>query len=183
MFLVSRKKKKIVAYIVLFALVAFLGSALATALANTAKSNEKAREYVNALKEDYKQLEVIWGQIDAILQSWRENKIDRQGIAERTVPLLVEFNQLNERFNQYKSALGKDADTTNVKTCSLYYNGLLLKTEIMLYDMAKGYNVPDNPYAYLKPMTDEVLNHVYQPRKTAYEKDVKMFLELLAKFS
>lgn len=144
-------------------------------------SQDYVKLYAGLEKSNVGKLTNIWAQIDKSYNDWVAGKTDREGLAKATLPLLKKLDEIKKSHDNF-SKLGTPANLKKDKTyssCGILSESLRLKTEVMLFDLVKGFELEGNPHGHLDKLNDETLKFVYERRKKAFENDVRYFLGIL----
>lgn len=141
-------------------------------------------EYIEFEQQNIDKLSQIWEAIDRNYNKWINGDINRETLAELSLKLLEELNHIKESYNKFKTKEVYEV-LKNDDEMSMYLilsENLRLRTEVMLFDLVRGFKFENNPYSDRERLDDKVLLDVYEKRKNIYNNEQEYFKEQLKNF-
>lgn len=119
-------------------------------------NNAKIKEEVKTVEK----IDDIWDNAIESIIKWEEGELNREQIAVIGNELLAELNQLKEikDYSDYKIDI---------------IENIFSNTNVMLFDMIRGYDLENNPYVDMPKYEDETLSYVYPKRNKSFKRMIQ----------
>ncbi|MDD4321448.1 MAG: hypothetical protein PHH31_07925 [Acidaminococcaceae bacterium] len=138
-------------------------------------------DYVKHEQENCTALLSIWNEIDENYKEWQKGNIDREELARRSLPLVHQLDKINDSYKEFPNSDKTKTDNEYHKMSIVISENIRLKTQVMLFDFVRGFNLKNNQFAGSDKASDDILKYVYDKRKKAFEEDKEYFMDVLNK--
>lgn len=153
-----KSKKRLLLGIILLLIVISISSFLII------KENTFRAQVVEELKTVEVQKQ-IWENVVHLCDQWTNGEITREDVALKGNELLKEYKEI-------------EGDTYNNSTEVLSdSNSIKLETQVMLFDMVRGFELEGNEYSSKEKIKEETLKYVYPKRAKTFQHLYDNFIE------